>query len=313
MGCSSSSSSPLNISKVNVAAFETFEQFSEALYRSGLEEVNLLVAIDFTLSNQSSGTKTFNGKSLHDFPQTTYVPVEGGPPVQHVPSRVLSFDKSNYESSMSILDTLNPYQLVLSIAGQQLERFDQDKVIPTWIFGYNGRPYVQEIHDPDYPDRSCHTMQQVLNAYEHAVRHNSLSGPTLFAPIIQKAIEVCRNGHYHILLIIGDGQIDDMKETKWALKQACSVPLSIIFVGVGDGSDRGHRDPWASMRELDDEPAGEMDNWQSVYMTDLLPRLKKSRHPDVDLAVELFTEIPEQYQWFKKHGRLVQTEFKHVV
>jgi len=303
-----------------MAVYETFDQFSEALYQAGLEKVNLIVALDFTQSNESSGRRSFNGKSLHEIKASPeidppkYVPVEGAqpPPYTRTLSRVLSFDEKSYEESMSIMNSMNPYQLVLSVAGQQLEKFDNDKLIPTWIFGHLRQhkeyPYVDEIHDPSHPGKTCYTIQQVLNAYEHAVHTRMLSGPTCFAPLIQKAVELCQEKEYHILLIIGDGRIDDMDETKQALKQASKVPLSIIFVGVGDGSDRNNEsDPWKSMRILDDEPCGDVDNWQSVYLTDILPRLKKSPHPDVDLAVELFTEIPEQYTYFKKSGMIKQT------
>lgn len=39
---------------------------------------------------------------------------------------------------------------------------------------------------------------------------------------------------YHILLILTDGEIHDMEETKNIIIKASSLPLSIIIVGVGN-------------------------------------------------------------------------------
>ena len=41
---------------------------------------------------------------------------------------------------------------------------------------------------------------------------------------------------YNILLIITDGEIMDMPETKKLIVQLSSLPLSIIIIGVGNAS-----------------------------------------------------------------------------
>lgn len=67
------------------------------------------------------------------------------------------------------------------------------------------------------------------------------SGPTSFAPAINKAMEIVRlsGGRFHILLLIADGQVipgQCMENTKRAIVEASRYPMSIIMVGVGDGA-----------------------------------------------------------------------------
>ncbi|KAF0690189.1 Aste57867_18380 [Aphanomyces stellatus] len=77
------------------------DELQQALRQAGLESSNLVLAIDYTLSNKSTGERTFGGKCLH-----TIDP-----------------------------NVVNPYQSVIHILGQTLEVFDDDKLIPALAFG----------------------------------------------------------------------------------------------------------------------------------------------------------------------------------
>lgn len=313
--------------------FETKEQLVKAIRDAGLEQFNLLLAIDFTKSNMWQGTKTFGGRNLHDIrkpPQQSYVPVgqsyaktldsdppgydfttSDPPPVyrQQSVGRTLTFGRGQPKISemKDFMSSLNPYQYVMSVAGNQLNEFDDDGYIPTVIFGHartSSDSYIKEISTNP---QGCYKIDDAIAAYENAVNLHGLSGPTHFAPLIEWGMEkVRRNGNaYHILLIIGDGAIDDYDDTVRALQRASKVPLSIVFCGVGDGSDPDNiGDKWARMRKLDDAPSGDVDNWQSVYITDLQPALANSPHPDLDLVTQIMMEIPEQYLYFKNHGMI---------
>ena len=92
-----------------------------------------------------------------------------------------------------------------------------------------------------------------MQAYKDSVNHVLFSGPTLFTPLIQYATKLvndksCTQNQqlYTILLIITDGIINDLEETKAALIQASKQPLSIIIVGVGS-------DDFSSMDALDSD------------------------------------------------------------
>ncbi|KAK3200450.1 hypothetical protein Dsin_023865 [Dipteronia sinensis] len=68
----------------------------------------------------------------------------------------------------------------------------------------------------------------------------ALAGPTLFGPVINMATEIAHQplshddrSKYFVLLIITDGVLTDLQETKEALVRASDLPLSILIVGVG--------------------------------------------------------------------------------
>ena len=44
---------------------------------------------------------------------------------------------------------------------------------------------------------------------------------------------------YYVLLILTDGKINDYEDTVDLIVKASTLPLSILFVGVGDGEEEG--------------------------------------------------------------------------
>ena len=80
-----------------------------------------------------------------------------------------------------------------------------------------------------------------------------LYGPTNFAPVIRQAASqaVHQNGEaYQVLLIITDGAITDMAETKHEIVQASRLPMSIIIIGVGQADFRWVNSPGRPRPEL---------------------------------------------------------------
>merc|ERR1712176_864378 len=137
--------------------------------------------------------------------------------------------------------------------------------IPTFVFGdvQTKAHSVRQIGAA----QGCRGIEEaggVLDCYRREVAKASLSGPTTFAPLIDKAVEIVRKGgnQLHILCIIADGVVPDvencLRDTRDAIARASSVPLSIVMVGVGDG-------PWDRMENFDDGlPERKFDNFQFV-------------------------------------------------
>ncbi|NWU89136.1 CPNE9 protein, partial [Upupa epops] len=86
-------------------------------------------------------------------------------------------------------------------------------------------------------------IEGVLESYLQSLRTVQLYGPTNFAPVINQvagaAAQVTDGSQYHVLLIITDGVISDMLQTKEAIVTASALPMSIIIVGVGPAEFEG--------------------------------------------------------------------------
>merc|ERR1711911_78638 len=129
------------------------------------------------------------------------------------------------------------------MGGDIIQDYDSDKQFPALGFGAKIPPSYQVSHEfflnlnPESP--FCAGMEGVLAAYYNALYNVQLYGPTNFSPVINhvaKFAHAYQNDptNYFVLLIITDGIITDLEETKRAIISASSLPLSLIIVGVGD-------------------------------------------------------------------------------
>lgn len=248
--------------------FTSFHEVSKACKKAGLERCGLIVGVDFTASNEWQGRKTFRGQCLHKI----------------VGSKIH-----------------NPYQKVIHILGNTLEPFDEDGKIPAFGFG-DSETTDKSVFPFNIDGTSCKGFTQVLEQYNRIASGVHLSGPTNFAPLIHKAIEVVKQqGHYHILLIIADGQVTEEDTTINAICEASNYPLSIVVIGVGDG-------PWETMEDFDNLlPKRKFDNFQFV---DYHQVTSKSRKPETTFALHALMEIPDQYKTIKAMGYLNEVYLK---
>ncbi|XP_058216509.1 protein BONZAI 3-like [Rhododendron vialii] len=177
-------------------------------YMSSGFELNFMVAIDFTASNGNPHSRD----SLH------YIDPTG---------------------------RLNAYQQAIMEVGEVIQYYDSDRRFPAWGFG--GRTYegsVSHCFDLNGSAGSFEVegVEGIMAAYASALRNVTLAGPTLFGQVINTAADIAghsvssTNSKYFVLLIITDGVLTDLQETKNALVRASDLPLSVLIVGVG-GAD----------------------------------------------------------------------------
>ncbi|KAH7826672.1 putative E3 ubiquitin-protein ligase RGLG2 [Monocercomonoides exilis] len=239
--------------------YKTISEVQKAIREAGLESSNLIFGIDFTGSNVSTGYKTFQGRNLHD------------------------------------ITVKNPYMEAIEIIGETLEVFDDDHLIPAFIFG--DAISSDRTVTPFFPDRPCRGFKEVIERYVQLVPTISLSGPTDFAPLINEAIRITESSKsYHILIILTDGQVNQEDKTVKAIVEASKHPLSIICIGVGDG-------PWGTMETFDDRvPHRKFDNFQFVAFHPLRKKYCETFAPA--FAIAALQEVPDQYKAIRKLGYL---------
>ncbi|KAK3611170.1 hypothetical protein CHS0354_026578 [Potamilus streckersoni] len=241
----------------NEDRFISLDAVRAGIKEEGLESCRLIFGIDYTMSNRSQGKKTFGGKNLHD------------------------------------LKSLNPYQEVICTLGEVLEPFnsDPDGAIPAFGFG-DSITQDKRIFKLKPEEGECRGFMEVLEVYEQITPKVRLGGPTNFAPLIDKAVEIVKHSGnmYHILVIVADGQVSNEEETRHSIEKASYYPLSIIMIGVGDG-------PWDTMDEFDDLlPKRRFDNFQFVNFHEIM---SKSKNPQAAFALNALMEIPDQYKAIK--------------
>lgn len=233
-------------------------------YVSSGIEIDLMFGIDFTISNGFPDMET----SLH------YI------------------DKENKIE--------NDYIKAINSVGRILEYYDHDKLFNVYGFGgvYNDKP------------SQCFPLSQepvkgidgVLEVYKKAIQTVSLSAPTNFTQIIQKAKEKASgstNG-YIVLIILTDGEISDLKKTKKEIIDACDLPLSIIIVGIGNSD-------FTSMEELDaDDRPLKVDGVIADRDIVQFVNLKQSKN----IKEDILKEIPQQIVTYYAKKQIVPKKHK---
>ncbi|NXU34122.1 CPNE7 protein, partial [Drymodes brunneopygia] len=186
----------------------------------------------------------------------------------------IDFTASNGDPRNSCsLHYINPYQpneylKALVAVGEICQDYDSDKKFSALGFGARIPPKYEVSHDfainfnPDNdecegesssrgagstagtrPSRLAHPtgIQGVVESYQSCLPKIQLYGPTNVAPIISKVARVAADeertkeaSQYFILLILTDGVVTDMADTREAIVRASYLPMSIIIVGVGN-------------------------------------------------------------------------------
>ncbi|XP_037861949.1 copine-5 isoform X3 [Chlorocebus sabaeus] len=193
----------VNSGTVTLLSFAVESECTFLDYIKGGTQINFTVAIDFTASNGNPSQST----SLH------YM--------------------SPYQ--------LNAYALALTAVGEIIQHYDSDKMFPALGFGAKLPPDGRVSHEfplnGNQENPSCCGIDGILEAYHRSLRTVQLYGPTNFAPVVthvaRNAAAVQDGSQYSVLLIITDGVISDMAQTKEAIVNAAKLPMSIIIVGVG--------------------------------------------------------------------------------
>uniref|UniRef100_A0A914Y8A0 Copine-3 n=1 Tax=Panagrolaimus superbus TaxID=310955 RepID=A0A914Y8A0_9BILA len=135
----------------------------------------------------------------------------------------------------------NEYQMAIKAVLEICQAYNKTKNFSAYGFGAQIPPTyaVSHLFPLNLNNSEVRGIEGVMQAYATSLRNTTLYGPTNFSPTINEAARKAAyyppgGGKYQILLIITDGVISDMQQTKNAIVMASTLPLSIIIVGVGD-------------------------------------------------------------------------------
>ncbi|XP_042366289.1 copine-3-like isoform X2 [Plectropomus leopardus] len=236
-------------------------------YIMGGCQINFTIAIDFTGSNGDPNTP----QSLH------YINPQG----------------------------YNEYLAAIWSVGNVIQDYDSDKLFPALGFGALIPPTWKVSHE--FPinfnpsDPFCAGIEGVVQAYQQCLPQVKLYGPTNFSPIInhvahfgRQAVQQETASQYFVLLIITDGVITDMDETRRAIVNASRLPMSIIIVGVG-GAD------FSAMEFLDGDEGILRSAEGEAAMRDIVqfvPFRQFQNAGTAALAQSVLAELPDQVTSF---------------
>ncbi|KAI1235530.1 hypothetical protein IHE44_0002409, partial [Lamprotornis superbus] len=176
-------------------------------------------------------------------------------------------------SSLHYINPLgtNEYLSAIWAVGQIIQDYDSDKMFPALGFGAQLPPDWKVSH-------------------EFAINFNPRNPFCSGVEGIQ----------YFILLIITDGVISDMDETRHAVVQASKLPMSIIIVGVGNAD-------FAAMEFLDGDSRVLHSHTGEEAVRDIVqfvPFRNFRNVPKETLAKAVLAELPQQVVQYFKHQNL---------
>ncbi|XP_034278267.1 copine-3 [Pantherophis guttatus] len=196
---------------------------------------------------------------------------------------------------------VNEYLTAIWSVGTVIQDYDADKMFPAFGFGAQIPPSWQVSHEfplnfnPSNP--FCNGVQGIVDAYRVCLPQIRLYGPTNFSPIINHvarfaaaASQQRTASQYFILLIITDGVITDLDETRSSIVNASKLPMSIIIVGVG-GAD------FSAMEFLDSDSGALRSHSGEAALRDIVqfvPFRQFHNAPKEALAQSVLAEVPQQ-------------------
>lgn len=205
---------------------------------------------------------------------------------------------------------MNDYERAIMSCGNIVAYYDYDQMFPVFGFGAILPGEVNAnmcfpVNSMDNPE--IYTINGVLDEYHKKVMNVGFSGPTYFAPILRRTIDMIKASHdnlkYQILMILTDGIINDMNETIDLLVEGAKLPLSVIIIGIGNAN-------FDNMEILDADDNPLISSTGEKCIRDLVQFVpfSKFEHNQQRLAEEVLEEIPTQIlEYYTKNNMYPET------
>ena len=247
------------------------KEYSFIDYLKGGIEINLSIGIDFSLSNKPPNEPN----SLH------------------------------YIGN----DNLNYYEMIIKYCGDIISNYNNNQLFT--IFGFGGKlPGENNVNqcfalNGNQNKPEIYSINNVLSTYRNILPVIQFCNNNLFSPIIKEVIkrinEKIKEVNYHfynILMILTNGDINDINDTIDNIVQASFLPISIIIIGIGN-NDFGNLDFLFSDDDLIDSNNRKCDRniLQFFHFNKLMDKGKF-------LASEILKDIPIQILEYFQHKNI---------
>lgn len=169
----------------------------------------------------------------------------------------------------------NAYTTAIRTVGEILQDYDYDKKIQGLGFGCS-------VHGHCFPlngsarNPYCDGVEGLLKVYKESLESVEMSEPTHFSEVLQyvstDASQAGSDVEYSVIMVITDGGITDLEQTKKLLVTLSRQAVSVVLVGVGEAD-------MSSLVQLDSDKArlnsGDLqaarDIVQFVHLNEFLP------------------------------------------
>lgn len=149
-------------------------------------------------------------------------------------------------------EQLNSYQHAIMTVGGILEPYDSDRAFP--FYGFGGIPKFMDVKTVSPKVDHCFPLNgkreapdivgipNVMKTYASTISKIDLSSPTHFGPILSnflkkvQGVKAARAKIYNVLMILTDGEINDMVESIKLIVDLSREPCSVIIIGVGNAN-----------------------------------------------------------------------------
>jgi len=200
-----------------------------------------------------------------------------------------------------IRGSLNDYEKALTSVGSVIGKYDSDQQYQMLGFGAKYGGVIRHCFQLG-SSTEVRGIRGMVDAYRNTFKSGlTMSGPTVLTEVINLAAAQARKQQqnksrlgqqaYQVLLILTDGAVSDVYQTKQAIKAAADSPLSIVIVGIG-------QEDFSTMQFLDDfaQQEGVRDICQFV-------EFRRYKHNKMELTQATLDEIPSQVVgYFNKRG-----------
>jgi len=189
-------------------------------------------------------------------------------------------------------DQMNAYETCISEVGKLMLKYNGDTKFATWGFGAKVGGKDQDCFEIGYLREEANGVEEAIKGYRDVFTWGiEMGNNPIITDVIANAsahaemhkMSAAARGKlsYTVLLILGDGIIDRVQETKEILLTASSSPLSIVLVGLRHTNE--------DMRELDN-----FCQHQPVRHITKFVEFGRYKDANSELARAIFSDIPDQ-------------------